>query len=423
MIVLILLLLVELYFLRRILSYFLLSPIYLYTIFSLLSIIITVLYFYFYDDKFSLFNLDSVSEKDFLKTIKSYIIALIAFIGGVLVYYDLSKKKVKKAFNQAFTKSLFFNFKSPRNIILVARILLLLIVILFLITYGKDIFYRDEYLPDTNRALTILIKILSFIEVVILGIAFNRYKRKSLFYFSVLILISIGTGSRAVFLFYFIYITIMFISNGNSLKNKTYFALNVFFSLFFLAYIMGLRELESHGIIPYFKSVVTSDQDFIKAFIFNIYYSLIYGVFVTIKTIQESKFDWNIIWISINPLPGKLAGWYDYANDMRINIYAPFSLHGRVFRMGMLFTVVYFLISGIIFSYMEKKVRIFLNEGKRLLAFTLILLLTLHIIYGFEYNMRAAIRYIYYALFLIIITELLKYIWPYLPKKSNDSSN
>ena len=218
MIVLILLLLVELYFLHRILSYFLLSPIYLYTIFSLLSIIITVLYFYFYDNKFSLFNLDNVSEKDFLNTIKSYIMALIAFIGGVLVYYDFSKKKVRKAFNQSFTNSLFFKFKIPRNVLLVARILLLLIVILFLLTYGMGIFYRDEYLPDTNRALTTLIKILSFIEVIILGIAFNQYKRKSLFYFLLLILISIGTGSRAVFLFYFIYITILFISNGNTSK-------------------------------------------------------------------------------------------------------------------------------------------------------------------------------------------------------------
>jgi len=418
-VVLILLLIIELYLLNRILKYFLLSPIYLYVIFSLFSIIITIAYFYFYDDKFSLFNLDDVSQIVFLKTIKIYIIALISFIGGVLLYYDFSKKYLKKVFNKSYTDSLFFKYIVPLKTLIIARVLFLLIIILFIITYGSSIFIRSDYLPETNRGLTVLIKILSFIEIILLGIIFKGHKHKSLFYFILLLLISIGTGSRSAFLLYFVYITILFISSGNTLKNKISFSLNIFLSLVFLAYLMQLRMLNTHGVIPYIKSIVTSNEDFSETFFFNIYYSLVYGVFVTIKTIEEAQKDWNIIFISLNPFPGSMVGWYNYADDMRINLFAPYSLHGRVFKMGIGFTIIYFFVTGLIFSFMEKKIRYFLNEGKRVVAFIITLLLILHIIYGFEYNLRSAFRYIYYAFFIIFIVYLFKYIRPYLLKKKS----
>jgi len=417
MIVLILLLIFELYLLNRILKYFVLSPIYLYVIFSLVSLILSVGYYYYFENKFSLFNLDNVSEDAFLSAIKMYIIALISFLAGVIVYYDLLIKEQKKQYNKSYTNSLFFKYKVPNKTTIVAKSLFFLIILLFFITYGKEIFLRSEYLPETNRGLTIIIKILSFIEVIILGIIHRKHKLLSNTYFILLIIISLGTGSRSVFLFFLIYISLLFISQGNTLLNKVKFSFNIFLAFVFLAYIMQLRGLDSHGIIPYLESIASSKGEFIRSFLFNIYYSLIYGVFVTIKTIETSQLDWNIIFISINPLPGSIAGWYDYAEDMRINSYAPYSLHGRVFRTGTIFTIVYFFTTGFIFSYMEKKVRSLLNKDKRLLAFTIVLILILYIVYGFEYNMRAATRYIYYAFFIIFLAEGIKYLTFYLPKK------
>jgi len=416
-IVLVLILILELYLLNRILKYFLLSPIYLYVIFSLVSLILSIGYYYYFENKFSLFNIDNVSEDAFLSAIKMYIIALISFLTGVILYYDLLIKEQKKQYNKSYTNSLFFKYKVPNKTTIVAKGLFFLIILLFFITYGKEIFLRAEYLPETNRGLIIIIKILSFIEVIILGIIHRKHKLLSNTYFILLILISLGTGSRSVFLFFLIYISLLFISQGNTLVNKVKFSFHIFLSFVFLAYIMQLRGLDSHGIIPYLKSIVIFKGEFIRSFLFNIYYSLIYGVFVTIKTIQNSQLDWNIIFINLNPLPGSIAGWYDHAKDMRINTYVPYSLHGRVFKTGTIFTIVYFFTTGLIFSYMEKKVRSFLNKDKRLLAFTIVLILILHIVYGFEYNMRAAIRYIYYAFFIIVLAEGIKYIKFYLPKK------
>ncbi len=421
MIILIIILILELYLLHKILKYFLLSPIYLYVIFSLISIIFTVWYFYFFEDKFSLFGLDNVSESSFLQTIKWYIIALMSFLGGVITYYDFSLKKTKKAFNKSFAHSLFFSYKIPSLVKKIAVIIFFIILILYLITYGKGIFIREEYLPKTNRALTIIIKILSFIEVVILGVVYRENKLLSSLYFFLLILISIGTGSRSVFLFFLVYISLVFISNGNTILNKIRFSIHLILSFVFLAYLIELRQLELHGVIPYLKSLAyMSSFDFYRSLLFNVYYTFIYGFFVTIKTIKESQLDWNIIFINLNPLPGSMAGWYNYAQDMRINIYVPYTLHGRVFRTGMGFTIVYFFITGLIFTYFEKKIRNLLSSKNKMLAFVLVIILTLHIVYAFEYNMRSAIRYFYYAFFIVGVVYLFKQIVANLPKRERE---
>jgi hypothetical protein len=417
-IILLLFLILEIYLLNRVLKYFLLSPVYLYIIFSFLCIVLSVLYYYYFDDKFSLFELDNVSKTNFLAIIKMYIIALISFILGVILYYDQSTKKTKKLFNNAFTDKLFFNYNVSNKITYSAIVIFLIIVFLFLITYGKGIFFREEYIPDRSNGLTTIIKILSFIESLILGFLYKKNKIISLSLFVFFILITLGTGSRTVFLFFVLYTFLIFISNGNTFLNKVRFSIQIFFSLFLLAYIMQLRQLPEHGVIPYLKSIGSSSQDFYRSFFFNIYYSFIYGVFVTIRTVEKAQLDWNMILVNINPLPGFLAGWYDYSNDMRINIYAPYSLHGRVFRTGTIFTIIYFVFSGLIFSYFEKKIRKLLTEGKRIYAFFLTIILVLHIVYAFEYNMRSAIRYFYYAFFIVFMVYIFKQLKKNLPKKN-----
>lgn len=414
--ILLAILLFEIYILNRVLKYFLLSPVYIYIVFSSLCIILSVLYYYFFEDKFSLFELDNVTNIKFLETIKMYIIALISFILGVIIYYDQSRKKTKKLFNNTFTDKLFFEYTVSKKLTYLAIVLFIFIVFLFLLVYGKGIFIREDYIPERSKALTTIIKISSFVESLVLGFLYKKNKIISVSLFSMFLLITLGTGSRTVFLFFILYTFLVFISKGNTVINKLRFSIQVLFSLFLLAYIMKLRQLPEHGIVPYIKSIGSSSEEFYRSFFFNIYYSFIYGVFVTIKTIKLAQLDWGIIFINVNPLPGAIAGWYDYANDMRINIYAPYSLHGRVFRTGITFTVGYFFLTGLIFSFFEKKIRSLLNNNKRIYSFILTIILILHIVYAFEYNMRSAIRYFYYAFFIVFMVYLWKQIIKNLPK-------
>jgi len=395
-----LVILIEFLIIKKTLRFFLLSPVYIYILFSIASLVTSLWYFYDYSPKFDLYHIDEISEKYFLEVIAKYMWALIYFMFGVILYYEAAARKSKMIFNRSFTHTLFFDIKIDNKYTKYAVMLVLSVVGLYFLVYGNAILIRKEYLPKVNREFTLIIKVLTFLSAAFLGLIYKKNKLKSLVLFFLLITISIGTGSRSVFLAVMVFVLIKFISGGNNLSNKISFALNVLLSFVFLSYLMHLRSLDSHGVIPYLKNL-TELKDFRESIFFNIYYSLVYGVYVTAQTIKKATLDWHIVFTNLNPLPGRFTDWYRYADQMRLNIFAPYSLHGRVFRTGGLFTFFYFLTTGIVFADLEKRIRRLLERNKRILAFMIVLLLALHIVYGFEYNMRSAVRYIYYAYFII----------------------
>lgn len=176
---------------------------------------------------------------------------------------------------------------------------------------------------------------------------------------------------------------------------------------------MNFRGSEKHGLFPYLGSLF-NDESGIRDSFFNFYYSFIFGIFATVDTLKKAVPDWNVIFVSLNPLPGTMVGWYEISDEMRLNIYAPFTLHGRIFTMGYMFTIIYFFITGAIFTFIDKTIRKSLKKKNKGLPFVLVILAVLHIIYGFEYNMRSAVRYIYYSLFIIFLVFIFKTIYNFL---------
>lgn len=407
------------FLLNRGLKYYLLSPIYIYILFSVLSLVLSTLYFYYYEPKISLFNLDKVSASTFFRVIKKYLHALIAFLIGAIVYYDLSSKKNKLIFNKSFTPYLFFKHKPSTSIKLefIAPVLVFAIIGMYFLVYGKGVFIRNYYINDESRGLKIIIQFLSFITIIILGLLNNKSKILSFSLFVLLICVSIGTGSRITFLYYIVYVVLLFLFGGNNLYNKSRLYINLILGFVFLSFLTGLRMLNNHGLIPYISSLTNEFTGESQNIAFNIYYSFIFGIYVTIGTLKMAVFDFGIVLTNINPLPGRFTDWYKYADQMRLNIYAPFSLHGRVFKTGMLFTYVYFFFNGIIYMYFEKKIRYFLKDRKILLAILLLIFLCLYIVFSFEYNMRSAIRMIYYAYFILLLRYLFTQVVNNLPTK------
>ncbi|WP_289043721.1 hypothetical protein [uncultured Olleya sp.] len=248
-----------------------------------------------------------------------------------------------------------------------------------------------------------LIKVLSLIFAFIVGVMHKVLRNRSKIYIVVLLILAIGIGSRIGFIFLILFVILSHNGKIKSLKNNLIFVFNVIFSLFFFAYLIQLRMQDEHGIIPYIAYVFDSFQEILNYFMFNLYYVIVFGVFVTARTISDDIVSWGSIYISLNPLPGSMAGWYDIFKDMRINKYCPYSSNGEVFSMGVFFTVIYYLFLGVIFGFFENKFRQFLINNKKLQAFVLLLILILHITYGFEYNLRSSVRYIYYGFFILLV--------------------
>lgn len=407
------------FLLNRGLKYYLLSPVYIYILFSVLSLGLSTLYFYYYEPKISLFNLDKVSEGSFFSVIKMYLHALVAFLIGAVIYYDLSGKKNKLLFNKNFTEYLFIKYKSSSSLKLeiIAPIMVFSIIGMYFLLYGNGIFIRDYYINEASRGLKIIIQLLSFITVIILGLLNEKSKLLSFSLFFLLITISIGTGSRNTFLYYIVYIVLLFLLGGNTFFNKSRLYVNLIFGFIFLSFLTGLRMLKSHGLIPYLSSITDEFNGETQNIAFNIYYSFIFGVYVTIGTLKKAVFDFGIVLTNLNPLPGRFTDWYKYADQMRLNIFAPFSLHGRVFKTGMIFTYIYFFFNGVIYMYFEKKIRYFLKDRKILLAILILIFLCLYIVFSFEYNMRSAVRMIYYAYFILLIRYLYLQVIKNLPTK------
>ncbi|WP_299208260.1 O-antigen polymerase [uncultured Dokdonia sp.] len=399
------------YVLLKTIRFYIFSPIYAYVFFIVIVIVLTLPYYYFYEPKISLYKFDNVSTKDFLNTIKLYLISLNAFLVGALVYYFFSTKNTRVVL---FTKpkiDLRINLELGKKFRTFCIGFVIFLIISFLFLYKETIFFREIYLPKIGyNALLSVHKVLSLIACILLAILNKTNGKSSKFLFLLLVILYLGTGSRMVFLFLVLYIVISFFNSRKTLLRRFWFVTQLLFSFFFFAYLIQLRSLEYHGIIPYLANIPVLGSGIIEKSIFNIYYTFIFGVFVTIQTINESVVDWYIIVVNLNPLPGSIAGWYDYAASRRLNRFAPYSLHGEVFSMGITFSIFFFTLIGIFFSFLEKKIKQRFISKSFFQGFILVVILYLHIFYSFEYNMRSSLRYIYYAFFYLFVLFLIRKI-------------
>ena len=78
-----------------------------------------------------MYNFDVVTSKAFFEVIKLYLLSLISFSLGVIIYYEASNKSLKKLFNKSFSEKLFFQISTNKNLINKARNLLVVILLLY----------------------------------------------------------------------------------------------------------------------------------------------------------------------------------------------------------------------------------------------------------------------------------------------------
>ena len=387
------------------------SPAYIFVLFNLANIVLSILYFYLYDDKFSIANVDDIDAEMFWLIIQLFLFANVAFLIGLLFYHGISSKSIKRLYATNLNEHLFIRFNPKAKLMGYTFVLTFIILLFYLIVYGKQLYVRAEYIPKFELKFLITIaKILSLINAILLGLI--RVKKRSYANISIflIVLFTFATGSRVTFLILMLYFLISFQTSGNTLRNKLKFFFQLVFSFIFLSYIVSIRQIPFHGIRPYIATLFKQDSEILKSVAFNIYYSLIFGVFATSKTLIKGSPDWYYIYVSLNPLPGRLVNWQEVAQELKITKFMPFTLHGQVFEMGYTFTLFFFIMVGNLFGYFEKNVRKFLAKNKRNSAMFFALLMALFVFYSFEYHLRSAFRYFYYAFFFLFVFWAVKSI-------------
>ena len=89
-------------------------------------------------------------------------------------------------------------------------------------------------------------------------------------------------------------------------------------AVFLVKLPLYMRTLPSHGVSPYWH--------YLPGFLdYNVAYSSVfrnllisYGI-IGATAYQQGHLDASVLWTSINPAPGSLAGWYEVAPALRLN--------------------------------------------------------------------------------------------------------
>ena len=394
-----------LYYVRGRTKFSLFSPLVLFYVFFLLSIVLSIAYHYWmpYDWKFNIAGTDRIIDSQLWVSIDVFVRMLIYFSLGVLFYkYAFNVRK-----NTGFKFDLKIKLPPIKTNYLVNSALALIVfeIILVSILYGKEIFIRATYAVDYNKLGVMLLEY-SLLFLMFTGSLLYKEKRAFSRMIALFVtLLCIGFGSRMATIYLLVYFFVIFILFLNKKKKFYYMVFGIPFIIFFFGYNLSLRFCETHGLGPYLYLPFSGSSEIIKNTFFNLYYTLVFGVFATFRTLAKNPVNYDYLFTSLNPAPGFLTDWYLIFKKLRINHYAPYTGIGEIFTYPTIAFFFYFIV-GMIFSHAERFIqKLFMNK-KIGAGFILFLLTSAFIPFSFEYNLRSSVRFLYYAMIFMMMLNL-----------------
>ena len=383
------------------------SPIDLYILFFTAVIIINCLYIYYpKQQKFDIYNLDTLNAKNFNKQVNVFLRMMMFFLIGVYIYilknknYTLISSKAIKIIN---FENISINYASIKKNMF---IILFICCSLVIFDYGTELFYRLNYIPQKSSMLKTIYTILLIILSVLSAISLKHNKIPAIITIAIVLLIGIGLGSRMATVDLIVFVlTYSFMLKSKRIKIK-YFIIWIPLIIVFFGYNIALRtETNIHGLIPYLNIFFKNPEVIYKNTLFNIYYTFVYGFIATSETIKLYHENMGNLITCINPMPGNLTDWYSFSQRMRINIYAPYTSIGELAKFP-IFSFIYYVFLGYYFSYCDFHIKYFIQAKKLLVPAITIILLLLFIMFSFEYNLRSSIRYLYYSAFILMLSKI-----------------
>lgn len=272
----------------------------------------------------------------------------------------------------------------------------------------SELLYRQVYETGVNiqvKSLRALVELMTSVSPVILGYLYvkssNRlFTSAVVFVLFLYVLYYLGLTTRFValvpLLFYFGY------SIGGGRSKTLLLSCLVMFP--FLIYIpLNSRAMGEFGLFPIFNWIVSgmpsqfgNGYDSIDRRMLRNFF---HGYLVTYEVIM----DWPDIpnryfWVSVNPLPGSMVGWYDVAQHLRVNMYVPYNMFGQLISHGwfLYFSSMFAVGSGL--AFLDKTIGS--ERVGTVLKVMIFLFGLMFILLSFQYNLRSSVRFFYLALIL-----------------------
>lgn len=297
----------------------------------------------------------------------------------------------------------------------VVFIFVFLTFVFYFISYGDGLFSRESYMPEghLNKEFILLVsKLIGQFLVVISAILLGSiYKYNKVVVSACILLLFVfiaATASR-----FLIMLPIGILVGSSFFCTRKSKSIYLFASILLLLGIllpMQFRELQYHGFINYFDELIQNGLNY-DVLVFSFDYITLYSFTLMLNVVHYGIiFELNELYVSISPLAGARAGWYDIADTLRFNKYAPFPALGELYSIGMLAMFLYYFLVGCLFYMMQQvkfhKVKLF-NSMFFILTF---LFGMLFIVMGLQYNLRLITRFCYYLLFFYLLIRFLEVV-------------
>lgn len=267
--------------------------------------------------------------------------------------------------------------------------------------YPSQIFSRSSHLVETPipqirsmHGIFIILGIFSALVPLTVKCKVPKYIGYLILFLWLLLTVAKESRSSLIVMAAFMYLIWI---NSTSRKSRYLGVIVMFlFSLVVYFFITINRNANIHGLLYIFQTPL--DQRVFAIWFENLAFILPVIGYTTIVAQPSTEF----ILTSLNPMPGGIAGWSTFSGKSAISSFVPFSGLGLSYAYGVPF---FFFLWSVVFIVIAISIRITKLPIFRipvLLSFGLALTLVS------QYELRSAIRYIYFGLAISILQLTLK---------------
>jgi hypothetical protein len=243
-----------------------------------------------------------------------------------------------------------------------------------------------------------ILSTLTLAAVIILGFLFassgGSRKIASLVAAVLLLFIYFSLGSRRMAIWPMLFVAGYALSRRNR-RAGVLLVVAAVVSIYLIRVPLYLRGSSTHGWLPYSHELgaAFTSQQVGNAAVDNIVtaYPIIGSTGYLAPAIPH-----HFLLTELDPLPGRLVGWYNIEPQLRLNSATPYSTIGELGNHGYGVAAVILLITGAYLGFLQRRIRFFTESGRAVLAVVYLGFTGLFSIGALQYDMRSSYRSLYY---------------------------
>lgn len=287
-------------------------------------------------------------------------------------------------------------------------------VAIALAIYGyQGALLRGQYLETQGPTWAVVLSTagipIAMLVLSIVAVQPGRHRALAIAGLALLALICFARASRVLAMLpAFLLIAQGFVSGGKLSGRSTTLA-SVSTGFLLLLPLAGRANPDGVGLVPLFEQLFSRPDEILSALSVNGLAGniLVSGPLTT--AVASRPISSQAFWISVNPLPGGLAGWDEIKDLLRFNIYTPYNTLGELASQGWLFIVAFAAFAGFMLA-LSTRIASNLNGAYQMVASFLILAITVRFSLSIlQYNLRNSARLIWWtalALSVIWLTSI-----------------